>query len=123
MDRKTFIKKVTGAILISIPFYSFLSCSDSDQDPSPPPNMGDKNCLENGTASSVSSNHGHSINVPKADVESGVEKQYSIQGSASHNHLITVSESDFASLKINQQIQVTSTSGSGHIHSVTISCA
>jgi len=122
MDRKTFIKKVTGTVLISIPFYSILSCSDSDN-PSPSPDMTDKNCLENGTTGSVSSNHGHSINVPKDDVELGVEKQYSIQGSANHNHLITVSDSDFASLKINQQIQITSTSGGGHLHSVTISCA
>jgi len=121
MNRKAFIKKATGAMLIGIPFYSILSCSDSDTDPIS--NMRDPNCLLNGTSGSVSANHGHSINVPRADVELGVEKQYSIRGSANHNHVITVSTSDFASLRINQQISVTSTNDSGHIHSVTISCA
>ena len=121
MDRKTFIKKVTGAMLISIPFYSILSCTDSDNDPAP--DIVDKNCLLNGTVSSVSANHGHSITVSKTDVELGVEKQYNIQGSANHNHAITVSVSDFASLKSNQQIQITSKSGGGHTHSVSVSCA
>ena len=119
MDRKTFIKKVTGAMLISIPFYSVMGCSDDD----PVPDPTEKNCLLNGTVGSVSSNHGHSITVSKADVAAGIEKQYNIQGSGDHDHLVTVSESNFASLKSNQQIQTTSTSGTGHTHSITISCA
>jgi len=120
MDRKSFIKKVSGAMLIGIPFYSILSCSDSESDPVP---MTDPNCLLNGTSSSVSANHGHSLTVSKADVSAGIEKQYSIQGSATHNHMVTVSVSDFASLASNQQIQITSTSGDSHVHSVTVSCA
>lgn len=122
MDRKAFIKKATGAMLIGIPFYSILSCSDSD-DPTPDGADADKNCLANGTVGSVSANHGHSITVSTADVAAGVEKQYNIQGSSTHNHVVTVSESAFSLLKSNQQVQITSTTGSGHTHSVTISCA
>jgi hypothetical protein len=121
MNRKTFIKKATGAMLIGIPFYSVLSCSNSDDDPTPTP-MDEKSCVDNGTVGSISANHGHSITVSKADVAAGVEKQYDISGSADHDHSVTVSESDFASLKNNQQISVTSTSGGGHTHSVTVSC-
>ncbi len=121
MDRKTFIRKLTGATLIGIPFYSILSCSDSDSDLVP--DIVDKNCLSNGTVSSVGSNHGHSITVSKADVDAGVEKQYSIQGSSTHNHMVTISESNFSSLKSNQQIQITSTLDGGHTHSVSVSCA
>ena len=123
MDRKTFIKKATGAMLIGIPFYSILSCSDSDNDPTPDGADADKNCLANGTVGSVSANHGHSITVSTADVAAGVDKQYNIQGSSAHNHVVTVSESAFASLANNQQISVTSTTGDGHTHSVTISFA
>jgi len=125
MNRKSFIKKVTGTMLIGIPFYSILSCSDSDDLSSmmTAPPMTDKNCLANGTIGSVGSNHGHSITVSKADISVGVEKQYNIQGSATHNHMVTVSASDFASLASNQQIQITSTSGDSHVHSVTVSCA
>ncbi len=121
MDRNTFIKKITGAIFINIPFYSILSCSGSDNDPAP--EIVDKNCLLNGTVGSVSSNHGHSISVSKADIEAGVTKQYNIQGSSNHSHSVTVSESDFTSLKSNQQIQLATSSGGGHTHSVIISCA
>ena len=121
MDRKTFLKKATSAMFIGIPIYSILSCSYSNDDPIP--DGADKNCLLNGTASSVSANHGHSITVSITDVDAGVEKQYNIQGSSAHNHVVTVSESAFASLANNQQISVNSTTGDGHTHSVTISCA
>ena len=121
MNRKTFIKKATGAALIGIPFYSFLSCSGSDDDPVPNP-TDDKSCLDNGTVGSISANHGHSITVSKADVAAGVEKQYDISGSATHDHSVTVTEGNFATLATNQQISVTSTTGGGHTHSVSISC-
>ena len=55
--------------------------------------------------------------------DAGVEKQYSIQGSSTHNHIVTISESNFSSLKSNQQIQITSTLDGGHTHSVSVSCA
>jgi len=76
MDRKTFIKKAAGTMLIGIPIYSYLSCSGSDD--APVPAGADKNCLQNGTVGSVSANHGHSITVSKADVNAGMEKQYNI---------------------------------------------
>ncbi len=125
MDRKTFLKKATSAMFIGIPIYSILSCSSSVDDPTPDgaDADADKNCLANGTVGSVSANHGHSITVSTADVAAGVEKQYDIQGSSAHNHVVTVSESAFASLANNQQISVNSTTGDGHTHSVTISCA
>ena len=109
-----------GSMFISMPIYSILSCSDSEIDPIPIP---DKNCLMNGAVGSISSNHGHSLTVSNTDVDLGIEKQYSIEGSATHSHMVTVTGSDFASLKINQQISIASTSGDGHNHSVTISCA
>lgn len=128
MNRKTFIKKTVGALLIAIPAYSVLRCSSSSDDSNPNNpgggGSGTANCLQNGArASSISGNHGHSLTVSKADVSSGTEKTYSIQGSSGHSHSVTVSVANFNTLKSNQQISVTSTSGSGHTHSVTISCA
>jgi hypothetical protein len=124
MDRKTFIKKMVGTLLIGIPAYSMLGCSSSDgSDTQPPPSNNTKDCLANGTQSSIGGNHGHTLQVSVVDVQSGSEKQYSIQGSSGHSHNITVSSANFASLKGNQQIQVTSSTGDSHTHSVTISCA
>ena len=59
----------------------------------------------------------------KEDVEAEVDKTYSIQGTATHDHSLTISASEFASLKSNQSIQVTSAAGGGHSHAITVTCA
>ena len=124
MDRKTFIKKTAGALLVVAPAYALLSCSSSSDDSgSNNNNNSTPDCLENGTQSSISSNHGHSLTVSKADVTSGVEKTYNIDGSSGHSHSVTVTGANFATLQGNQQIIVSSTTGNGHNHSVTVSCA
>ena len=124
MKRKTFIKKTAGALLLAVPAYALLSCSSSSDD-SPPPGGGKLDCLANGTNSSISANHGHTITVSSADVNAGAEKTYDITGSGDHPHSVTVSAGNFNTLKTNQQISVSSTSGGGdgHVHNVTISCA
>jgi hypothetical protein len=124
MNRKVFIKKAAGAMLIAIPAYSLVGCSSSDDssdDPDPDPGS-DANCLANGTAVSIGSNHGHSLTVSKEDVNAGAEKTYSIQGTSTHNHSVTLTSANFDSLKTNASISATSTND-GHSHSVTVSCA
>ena len=125
MDRKTFIRKTAGALLLAVPAYALLSCSSSSDDSisTPPPTGGNPDCLANGTNSSISSNHGHSLTVSSADVAAGTEKTYNITGSSGHSHSITVSVANFTTLQSNQQISINSTSGGGHTHNVTISCA
>ncbi len=126
MDRKTFIRKTAGAVLIAIPAYSLIGCSSSDDgtnpDPNPNPNPSG-NCVENGTRTSIGTNHGHSLTVSKEDVNAGSQKVYSIQGSSGHDHAVTLTAANFAALKNNNAISVTSTAGDGHTHSVTVSCA
>ncbi len=124
MDRKTFIKKTIGALVIAIPAYSILSCSGSDDsEPSSPPQGNSADCASNGTSSSIGTNHGHTLTVSAADVAAGTEKTYNIQGTSDHAHSVTVTAAQFTSLQSNQQISSTSSNDSGHTHSVTISCA
>lgn len=127
MDRKTFLKKTAGAILVAVPAYALLNCSSSDDSGGNNNNNNNNNnpdCVANGAeASSISANHGHSLTVSAADVNAGNEKTYSIQGSSGHNHEVTITAAQFATLANNQQIQVNSTQGNGHTHSVTVSCA
>lgn len=124
MNRIKFIKYLTGSILIGIPLIA-IACTSSDEDAinGPSGNNGNKDCLSNGTNSSITSNHGHSLVVSKSDISAGVEKQYDIKGSSGHGHSITVSANNFATLKNNQQIQIASSNEDSHSHSVTISCA
>lgn len=131
MDRKTFIRKTTVGLFLGIPAVSLFSCSGSDdsegpgQDPNPDPTA--RNCVENGTNTSVSSsqNHTHSLSVSKQDVSAGTTKTYELSQSANHIHQVTLEAGDFQALKNNpnQSISKVSTSNSGHTHNVTISCA
>ncbi len=125
MNRQTFIKKAAGAALLAVPAYSLLGCSNDDStNVAPPDDPTATDCLANGAnAISISSNHGHSLVVSKADVEAGTEKSYSIQGSSGHNHSITISADNFAVLKDTKSIQVESSRDSSHRHDVTVSCA
>ncbi|PHQ61903.1 MAG: hypothetical protein COC08_03070 [Maribacter sp.] len=125
MDRKTFIKKTVGAVLITIPAYSLIGCSNDDSangDPDLDPEQAD--CLANGAnASSISGNHGHTLVVAKADIEAGVEKNYSIKGGSGHDHEIVVSAGNFAKLKNKEAVKIDSSTNSLHKHTVTVSCA
>lgn len=134
MNRKTFIRTASASALISIPVVSLLSCSSSDdgappqnQEPNPSPGPGNNqaNCVQNGTNSTISANHGHSLSVSKEDVNAAVDKTYTLSQASTdnHEHQITITQSQFNTLKGNSQITVTSTSDVGHTHSVTVSCA
>lgn len=48
--------------------------------------------------SQILANHGHRLLVSDADVAAGVDKTYSIQGNALHDHQITITAADFAIL-------------------------
>ncbi len=119
MKRIEFIKRLSTVMVVGVPLITIATSCSNDDDPAPGVMP---NCLENGTTAGIGSNHGHTLSVSKADVESGVEKTYSIQGDSGHNHDVTVSEANFTSLMNNQSITTTSTNDSGHTHSVTISC-
>lgn len=135
MNRKTFITKTSAGFLIGIPALTLLGCSGGDDNGSGPgPGTDDDigtdddqgsvaDCLDNGTQTSISANHGHSLTVSKEDVSAGSEKTYTLSQGDGHTHEVTISASDFESLKENNQITATSTSDAGHTHNVTVSCA
>ena len=132
MDRKSFIKKTSMGLMIGIPAISLTACSGSDDggspnpqpdpDPDPTPTA---DCLENGTNTSISANHGHNLSVSKEDVDAATEKTYTLSEATTDNHIheVTITPDQFNELKANNQISATSTSQGGHTHSVTVSCA
>lgn len=125
MNRKTFIKKATGAALVAIPVVSLIGCSKDDSTnvaPAVDPDATD--CIANGAnATAITSNHGHTLTVSKSDIDNGTEKSYSIQGSSGHNHTIVVSAANFTVLKDSKSIVIESSRDSNHRHNVTVSCA
>ena len=130
MNRKTFIRTVSAGVIVSIPVVSLLGCSSSDDSPGPNPNPNPNpnpqgNCLQNGTNSAISANHGHTLVVSKDDVSAAVAKTYTLSAATTDNHIhqLTITPAQFNTLKGNTQITVNSTSDAGHLHTVTVSCA
>ena len=71
----------------------------------------------------ITGNHGHSVQIPPADVNSTTSMTYNIQGSATHNHTITINPAQFVVLRTaGNTVIVTSTDTQGHVHDVTVSC-
>jgi hypothetical protein len=71
----------------------------------------------------ITGNHGHALPIPSGDVDSPVDKVYGIQGTADHNHQITLTAAQLAQIKSKAAVTVTSTAGGdGHTHMVTVNC-
>lgn len=124
MKRKEFITTTAivalGAPLLMVPS----GCSSDEGNDTAPTNnpTGSTGCA-NGTNTTVTTNHGHSLTVSTSDVLNGTQKTYSIEGGAGHNHTVTVTASQFTTLQNNRSISVTSSTSDGHSHNVSVSCA
>jgi hypothetical protein len=79
------------------------------------------------SGSEITGNHGHLLTVPTADLTSTTAITYSIIGSATHDHSLTLSAADLAQLNAGGAVTVVSsvtdapTFGS-HSHGVTVTC-
>jgi hypothetical protein len=78
-------------------------------------------------ANTVSGNHGHKLNVPTADLTLTDPKTYSIQGTADHDHTVTLTAQQLQDLKNGLSVTVTSSTTTtvafgAHAHDVTTKC-
>jgi hypothetical protein len=79
------------------------------------------------SGSEITDNHGHLLTVPTADLTSITAMAYSIMGSATHDHSLTLVPDDLAQLNFGGTVTVVSsvtdapTFGS-HSHGVTVTC-
>jgi hypothetical protein len=80
-------------------------------------------CADSAPSETIAENHGHTLTVSQADVEAGTLKTYNIQGTSAHAHSVTVSPGNFTTLRSGGTVPLTSTSGGGHTHGITIVCA
>jgi hypothetical protein len=75
----------------------------------------------------ISDNHGHVLTIPSADLTSSSDRSYSILGSATHDHTVTLTAAQLATLNAGQVVTVTSTTTDAapfgaHAHNLTVSC-
>jgi len=78
-------------------------------------------------ADAITNNHGHALSIPVADLDSTTDKVYSIAGTAGHDHTITLTAAQLATLKSGGSVTVTSTVTNAapfgaHSHDVTLAC-
>ncbi len=75
------------------------------------------------SATQITNNHGHTLTMPTADLNSTVSMSYNIQGSANHSHLVTFSAAQLAQLKAGQSVTVATTVSLAHQHDLSAACA
>jgi hypothetical protein len=62
-----------------------------------------------GCSATITGNHGHTLTIPVADLNSTVDMTYDIMGAADHAHSVTFSAMDLYNLKFGYTVAVTST--------------
>lgn len=70
----------------------------------------------------ISSNHGHQLDIPAADLNSTIFKDYDIRGTADHSHTVRIDPDEFQRIKEGQVVAIGSSladNGDGHSHSIT----
>lgn len=115
LSRKQFL----GAAGSSMVMLLLQGCGGGYDDDDAPP--GGQSCGASGAA--IAGNHGHSLSIARADLDSATNKTYNITGTANHAHSVTFTPAQLQALKAGQSVTVTSTTDSAHDHAVTASCA
>lgn len=115
ITRKTFCGALAGSTVALL----FQGCGGGGSDaPAPAPAPGAAGCSD-----TIAANHGHTLVVATADLDSATDKVYDIQGAAVHSHSVTLTVAQLRALKAGTTVTVTSSTTAAHEHAVTILCA
>lgn len=120
ISRKDFCNGLLGGSAVLL----FPGCgggSDYGGSPAPAPTPAPAACGATGAA--ISGNHGHVLTVPRADLDSATDMNYSIAGTAGHDHTFTLTVAQLQALKAGQTVTVTTGTTNAHSHQVTPSCS
>ena len=119
ITRKQFVEGTSAGTLLLL----FQACGGGGSysaAPAPPAPAPAPACGASGAQ--IAGNHDHVLAIPSADLDSMVNKTYSIMGGAGHDHQVTFTPAQLAQLKAHVSVAVTSTVGLGHDHVVTATC-
>jgi len=99
---------------------------DAGKDAGDAGDAGGATCAANGAKdTAIATNHAgslHALVVPMADFVTPAMKTYTIKGASAHDHSITLTAAQLTMLKAGTPVTVTSTTGNGHMHAVTVGC-
>ena len=72
-----------------------------------------------GVTGTVSANHGHVATVTGAEITAGGAVNLDIRGQADHTHTVALTAAQVVQIGNRQQVVVTSTTNTDHLHTVT----
>ena len=70
-------------------------------------------------AAAISGNHGHTLTIAAADLNSLVDISYDIHGTADHTHSVTFTAAMLASLKAGNPVSATTSTTLAHNHQIS----
>jgi len=114
ISRKTFLIQVAGGGWL----LATAGCGGGGGDSNPPAQPAGSGC-----AATISDNHGHTLAITAADLDSTSDITRDIQGSAGHTHSVTFTAAQMAQLKAGNTVSVTSSTTLAHDHRISEHCA
>jgi hypothetical protein len=121
MTRRAWCKLLIGGSAA----VALVACESSNTPADAPGPDSPKGCSVTNAVVTIADNHTHaphSLVVTTADILAGVDKTYDIMGMANHNHQITITAAEFATLAAGGMAMDLSTIALCHTHLVTTSC-
>jgi len=117
LTRRQFTADAVLALLMGCVITVSEACNNDDTPTNPAPITSDVNGV-------ISANHGHTATILSAQIVAGTAiVGMDIRGTATHSHTISISQAQLQSLSNRQPVTVTSTTDSGHDHTVTFTPA
>jgi len=110
LTRRVFTLDAALALLAGCVITITEACSSSNPT-TPSPASGDIN-------GSISDNHGHTAVVTAAQITAANAVTLNIQGMATHNHTVALSQADLQTLSNRQPVSRDSSNDVGHLHTV-----
>lgn len=110
ITRKDFCGSLLGATVLLL----IQSCGGGSDYGSPP--------AQTGCSDTIADNHGHVLSVARADLDAATDKSYSIEGSAGHDHMVTLTVVQLQTLKTGTSVRTTSSTTLAHQHDISVTC-
>jgi len=112
LDRREFTVKSVLALLSGVVITVTGCGSNTPGSPSPDPEPGD-------AVGAISANHGHTAVITSAQLASPTSITLDIQGSASHSHSVSLSQTEVGQIANGARVSKVSSNAQGHSHTVT----
>jgi hypothetical protein len=116
ITRKRFLGAAAGGTVLLL----LQACGGGGYGASEPASDSTRDCGSSGAT--ISGNHGHALTIATADLDSKVDKTYSILGLSDHDHAVTFTPAQLQMLKASQSVTVTSSRANEHNHEVSATC-